>query len=218
MKKKILRIVVTLAVLALGVLGALNYPFLLDYGVLKDSVYTNRYFHMKVPLQGWFPVDMEKLKWMAERQEFLAKNPNSEPPKQPAAHRCANIHLIMAYDRPPTSEDRTFNPSFFIFAEKTAAKPRARSARQYLQKVSEEMAANNPNSTMRVPDGVDEGVIDGKKAARMRVEYEDAGKVFRQEYYAFKTFHYFLSFVLTWESVEQRARLQILLDSIHFKL
>jgi hypothetical protein len=61
-------------------------------------------------------------------------------------------------------------------------------------------------------------VVDRKEAARMRVELTDGGRVFRQEYLSFTSRGYFLSLILTWETEEDRFRLQGLLDSVRFRL
>jgi hypothetical protein len=214
MLKRVLYGLLAAVLLAGAALAVWYYPYRLDYGDVKNGVYRNGYFRLSLPVKGWYPVDMEKEKWRSEVMNDPAKAADKGLKRPPAWQR-PNIHLVSVFDQ-AWVQPGEYNSSLFIFAEKRSLKPRTRDAEDYVKSVIADMLVDHKESS--APDALLLVKVNGKWAARMRVELKDpTGKVFRQEYYSIARRGYFLSFVLTWEKPEDRMRLQNLLDSLRFR-
>jgi hypothetical protein len=189
------------------------YPFRLDYGDIKNEVYKNQYFKLSIPVSGWHPLDTEAMKWKAELLEKYKEPPTQLPPLPPA-HTRPSVHLVNIYDK-GWAEPGGFNASFFVFAEKRSLRKGIRSADEYLKTVIGDMLKEHTEGAS--PEPMDHVKVNGRGASRIRIEWRQAGKIFHQEYYAVVRRGYFLSFVLTWETLEERLRLDIPLGSLKFR-
>jgi hypothetical protein len=203
------------AFLAAGIaLAAWYFPYRLDYGDVREGVYRNAFFRLRLSVRGWFPVDTELAKWRDEVVRDPGKGSEADARRPPAWTR-SNLHLVTVYDRGWTQPGE-YNPSLFAFAERRVARPKAQSAEEYLRSVIVDMAAGHRE--VRVPEPLVMSKVGGKWMARMRVEMQDpSGRIFRQEYYSIMRRGYFLSFVLSWERPEDRQRLQNLFDTLRFR-
>jgi hypothetical protein len=213
-KKRLLYASCAILLLAGGFLAWYFHPYRLDYGAIRDGVYRNGYFHLTLPVKGWYPVDMEEFKWRDENKRDDGKDVPSVP-KRPPAYQRPSIHLVTVYDQgwvPPGE----FNASFFAFAEKKSLRPNARDADEYLKGVFADMLVDHPEA--KAPEPMSNVLVDGKTAARMRMELTGGGKTYRQEYFSFMARDYYLSLILTWETAEQRLRLQNFLETVKFRL
>lgn len=214
MAKRIVFPVMALLLLSGAVLAAWYYPYRLDYGDLKNGVYHNAYFRLRLPVENWFPMDLETAKW---REEVLREpgKPGTDPPARPPAGSKPNIHLVTVYDQ-GWGQPGQFNASLFIFAEKKGAKPGVDGAEEYLRTVVSDMIVQHPEVSVAEPLVLAKAA--GQWMPRMRVEMRDpAGKVYRQEYYSVMRRGYYLSVVLSWEKPEDRHRLQNLMDGLRFR-
>jgi len=214
MMKRLLISLLAILILGTAYLTYRQYPFRLDYGAIKDDVYRNGYFHLSLPVRGWYPADMEMTKW---REEAAKGDPSSsgKAPVRPPAWTRPSIHLVTLYDQGWTAPGE-FNSSFFVFAELKTLRPKVRNADEYLKAVVADMMVDHPE--VRVPEPPAYVRVDGRQGARLRVEITQGGKVWRQEYISFMSRKYYLSCVFTWETQEQRLRMQSLLDSLKFRL
>lgn len=195
-------------------IGIWYYPYEIDYGRTKNGVYRNAYFQLSLPVQGWYPVDLELAKW----REQLIRDPEkakSHDHQRPRASSLANLHLVSVYDRERILPGEA-NANLFLFAEKRSSRNRDRNAEDYLKGVLGEMVATHPEA--RVTEPIVMAKVGRQWLPRMRVEITDGkSPVFRQEYYAVYRRGYFLSVVLSWEKPEDRYRLQGLLEGLRFR-
>jgi hypothetical protein len=166
------------------------------------GVYTNSYFHFTLGIPTGWAVDAIKPA-AASGQELPV---SARTKGQPTAHQL----LILSENRSATS-----NPSLLIMAEKTAAVPGVKNAKDYLVLISRLMA--DAPIAYRPMQGIADVTVGGAPAVRLDFSARlTPQKTARQSYLISQRNDHILSFILSASSEQELRQLEQALQTVKF--
>jgi hypothetical protein len=174
-------------------------------GQMVNGQYTNLYFKFTVRIPaGWS---------VSELKTIIAPPPGST--NAPSPGRDADAHQLLMLSEKPIGPSAVSNPTLLIMAEKTAAVPGVKSAKDYLARISQLMT-DSPIA-YRPVNGIADLQLGGAPAVRLdfsaRLGHQKNG---RQGYLVCQRENYMLSFILSGLSEEEIKRLELVLETIKF--
>jgi len=187
----------------------------IDFGSIKDSVYTNNFFGISLTL----PTD-----WIIQNREFFKKTievgaeaitGTDENMKVAFDAAKLNIVPLFAVSKHEAGAPVDSNPNLNSLAERIHLAPGIKKGTDYLFHTRKFMEASQmkvsfPNDTTSISLG-------GREFGVMDVEMNMMGATLKQKHYATVMKGYALQFVITYTKDEELPALQTILDSMKFE-
>lgn len=186
-----------------------------DYGNIEKNVYRNDYFGLNITFDTtWFVKDKKQKKEMREAGKKLITGDDKvmKAVIKASEVNVANIFTIFKYEHGAPVD---FNPSFAAVAENIKKSPGIKNGKDYLFHVRKFLKLSQLKHTFEKE--IYQRKIGSKKFWVLETNINYLGQVIKQEY-IYKIFKRFtLSFIMAYNSEEQKKELYQLLKDIEFK-
>jgi hypothetical protein len=187
----------------------------IDYGTFTNSVYQNQYFGLKLPLPaGWSVQDQESSQRLMEKGTKMMMGDDKNMKAIIKASEQQTVNLITAFQF-PIGSPVPFNPSVISVAERIRGLPgvtRGKDYHYHARKLLE-------TSQMRVtfPKEITTEKLGGTDFDVMYVNMSVGPRSVSQKYYTTIMKGYALSFIVSYNTPEDEAKLATILQGMSFK-
>jgi len=188
----------------------------LDAGTVQDSVYTNKYFGMRLRIpDGWLAQDNETTKALIERGHDLAVGDDKNLDAATRASEQRSVTLLTVFKYAPGSPV-DFNPSVMCVAERIQDLPGIKKGADYLFHVKKGLSASKLAPTFEKEiyetsvNGVDFGVLE----SRLVIGKSEI----RQKYYTTILKGYALSIITSYSTNEELRALNEAMQSLKLQM
>lgn len=184
-------------------------------GELKDNVYTNDYFGMKVSIpEGWTLLDQETMKELVkEGNEVIAGDDESKAKQLELAEEKV-LNFFMAFKYPMTVQ--TFiNPNVICNAEKVSLLQGVKSGEDYISIVKKSL-----EEVKEIPyefEEISTEKLGGKDFYSMNIKLVTPDITVHQKYFSRVEEGYALNFIFTYADEEGEEEIKNTINSIEFE-
>lgn len=191
-------------------------PHEVSKGRMEKSVYRNDYFGFKVAIPpDWHAQDKETQKQMNEigTEAFSGSDKNLESAIRASQARTADLFSVNEH---PLDSLVASNPGIICVAEMVYGVPGVKTGEDYLLQVKRTLKAGQMNYSFP-SETISTESVGGKDFSVLSLELQAEGVTVRQEYYVAVMKGYALSFILSYQFDEEKARLEKVLDTVKFQ-
>ncbi|MFC1497910.1 hypothetical protein ACFLS1_05490 [Verrucomicrobiota bacterium] len=187
----------------------------IDFGIVKDSVYQNKYFGFSVTLPSdWNIQDQETRKQLSDVGGKMLAGEDKNLKAAVKAAEMTTVNLFTTFEH-PLGTPVPFNPSVICMAERIRHMPGIKRGKDYLFHAKKLLEAGQ--MTVFFPEEISSEQISGRAFDVMHVEIPLAGMVVRQKYYTIIIKDYVLCFIVSFTTDEEQSFLKDVLKSTSFK-
>jgi hypothetical protein len=169
----------------------------IDFGVVKNNIYTNKFFGMTIKLpKDWTIVDNKQREMLMDLGVKMMAGKNKKMKKVLDTAKLRTLSLLLAYKHLPDSIGQS-NPNLFVSAENLKGFRTVDNAEDFLT-----IARRNLKKTQlkaEFPGKIQNEKIGGRDFGKMVVNIEVLGIKYSQVYYCTVIKRYALSIVLTYD-------------------
>jgi hypothetical protein len=187
----------------------------IDFGTVNNSVYQNKYFGLSMTFpQDWSIQNLDEQRRLeaAGGQALYGDDPNKKAVLIASELRIVNMFAVFkhAVGSPVPS-----NPNLISMAENVRGFPEVKTGADYLNHVKQQLASGQLEVSF--PKDVYDGQLGGKDFAVLEAFMTVGGKTVRQKFYSSVMKGYALCFILSFNTDDEEASLQKILDTTTFK-
>ena len=187
----------------------------IDYGEIKDGLYTNNYFKMSIQLPSDWSIQSqaEQKKLMKSGTELLSgDNQKLKSALKASQKQSVNMFSVFRYEQGAPVD---FNPSIISVAEKVSHMPGVKKGADYLFHVKKVLNAGQLKYDFS-------GEIYSKELSGVSFDVMPsvismAGMTIKQEYYAAIMNDYALGFILSYTTDADGKALNNIINTLEFK-
>jgi hypothetical protein len=187
----------------------------IDFGTTTNSVYQNNYFGLSVTFpQDWSIQDQAEQRRLAAAGGKLmyGNDANKEAVLKAAELQTVNMFAVFEH---PVGAPVPFNPSVLAMAENVSAFPGIKNGSDYLYHVKTQLTSGRMEVSF--PKDIYTTQLGGKDFSVMETSITVGEKTVNQKYYVSVVKGYALAFITSYNTDEDAAALQKILDSVTFK-
>ena len=214
MKKEILYFVILFVTISIN-LSAKNNKEKLDFGTIKNSNYSNKYFgfSIKIPNKWMIQDNKTKKELMKLGKDMLGKQDKDLKKMLDISDlRTVNLLTVFKY---PIGTPLKFNPSIIVMAEKNHALFGVKTGKQYLENIKKILTMGKMGYQFKKE--ITTKSFNGVKFDILEADIDQMGIQLKQQYFAVILKDYILGIVITYNSPEDFKILNQTINSIHFK-
>jgi len=186
----------------------------INYGTIKDGVYTNSYFKMTIKAPSdWVVQSQAALEELSKRGADLiaGEDKNLKAALKESEKTTVNLISFFKFEQ---GQPVPFNPSFISVAEKVSQAPGIKKGSDYLFHTRKFLESGQVE--YQFPDAGYTTVISGVSFDVMPAKIEIQNTMVYQKYYAAIFNDYALVFVLTYSSETEEMELNDIFNNIEF--
>lgn len=192
-----------------------DVPMDFDLGVAENGIYTNKYFGMTFSYnKNWNVQSHEELNRLVDLGAEVATGDDELLKASVEASKVNTAYLFSVF-RDELGSSVEFNPSVMSIAENVSKYKSFKTGKDYL-KQARTMIERSQLQTEMVGD-FEKVNLGTKPFYSMTLKGEQMGVTYTQEYFATIEKGFSLSFIVTYQTDEDRAQMIEVLESIEFK-
>lgn len=186
----------------------------IEYGVIRDGVYSNSYFNMsiKVPRNWVVKSQAEQIEMIDSGAELLAGDYNNfKADIKASAKQTVNLFSFSKYEKGTSGRS---NPSIYAAAENMVNSPGIKGGSDYLFEIKKTLVSGQVK--YEFPGDIYTKAISGVSFDVMLAVIPVGNTKAKQEFYATKMNNYALYFILTYSKNTEKKQLNDILSSLKF--
>jgi hypothetical protein len=189
-----------------------------DYGEVKEDIYTNEYFGLKMNIPfGWDVLSKEKVQTLTKMGKDLLAGDSEEMKTLVKASEISSANILMVYEYVVGIPREDFNANIVVVVENLMNYSGIRNGGDYLFYVRKLLMSQKTQVQYEyISTRFEEVDINGVGFYEMRAEIKFMEYNIKQAYYATLRNEFCLCVIISYDSEEQKSELMSSINSLTF--